>query len=95
MKRHRFLFFGGGSAAKRDDVEVTIISRDNFILFTPMLDEVASGDLEPAHICNPLRRVTVLNGDIKAIDIQARQVRSPTESGRLPENYPLIISFWR
>jgi NADH dehydrogenase FAD-containing subunit len=46
MKRHRFLFFGGGSAAKRDDVEVTIISRDNFILFTPMLDEVASGDLD-------------------------------------------------
>jgi NADH dehydrogenase len=39
---------------------------------------VASGDLEPAHICNPLRkllrRVTVLNGDIKAIDLEARQV---------------------
>jgi NADH dehydrogenase FAD-containing subunit len=26
--------------AKRDDVEITIISRDNFTLFTPMLDEV-------------------------------------------------------
>ena len=43
-----------------------------------MLDEVASGDLEPAQICSPLqkllRRVTVLNGDIKAIDLEARQV---------------------
>jgi hypothetical protein len=29
-------------------------SLDNFTLFTPMLDEVAAGDLEPAHICNPI-----------------------------------------
>ena len=28
-----------GSAAKRADVEVTLVSRDNFTLFTPMLDE--------------------------------------------------------
>jgi NADH:ubiquinone reductase (H+-translocating) len=66
------------TAAKRADVEVTLVSRDNFTLFTPMLDEVAAGDLEPAHICNPLRkllrRVTILNGDIKAIDFTARQV---------------------
>jgi len=66
------------TAAKLDDVEVILISRDNFTLFTPMLDEVAAGDLEPAHICNPLRkllrRVAVLNGEIKAIDIAARQV---------------------
>ena len=89
-EKTQILILGGGfagvetaryldrTAAKRDDVEVTIISRDNFTLFTPMLDEVASGDLEPAHICNPLRkllrRVTVLNGDIKAIDLEARQV---------------------
>jgi NADH dehydrogenase len=66
------------TAAKLADVEVTLVSRDNFTLFTPMLDEVAAGDLEPAHICNPLRkllrRVTVLSGEIKAIDLEARQV---------------------
>lgn len=66
------------TAAKRSDVEVTLISRDNFTLFTPMLDEVAAGDLEPAHICNPLRKllrhVTVLSGEIKAIDMTRRQV---------------------
>jgi NADH dehydrogenase FAD-containing subunit len=37
------------------------------LFFTPMLDEVAAGDLEPAHICNPLRKllrhVTVLSGE--------------------------------
>jgi NADH dehydrogenase FAD-containing subunit len=39
-----------------------------------MLDEVAAGDLEPAHICNPLRkllrRVTVLSAEIRAIELQ-------------------------
>jgi NADH dehydrogenase len=66
------------TAAKGTDVEVTLVSRDNFTLFTPMLHELAAGDLEPAHICNPLRkllrRVTILSGDIKAIDLAARRV---------------------
>jgi len=66
------------AVARRDDVEVTLVSRDNFILFTPMLHELGSGDLEPAHVCNPLRkllrRVTVLSGEIRAIDLAARRV---------------------
>jgi NADH dehydrogenase len=45
------------TASKRAGVEATLVSRDNFTLFTPMLDEVAAGDLEPAHISNPLRKL--------------------------------------
>src|SRR5437879_11534287 len=67
------------TAAKRADVEVTLVSRDNFTLFTPMLDEVAAGDLDVSHICNPLRkllrRVTILSGDVKSIDLAARRVK--------------------
>ena len=89
-EKTRILILGGGfagvetaryldqTAAKRTDVEVTLISRDNFTLFTPMLDEVASGDLEPPHISNPLRkllrRVTILSANVKAIDLAARRV---------------------
>jgi NADH dehydrogenase len=66
------------TAAKWADVEVTLVSRDNFTLFTPMLHEVAAGDLEPAHICNPLRKllrhVTVLSADMRAIDLAAQRV---------------------
>jgi len=66
------------TAAKETNVEVTLVSRENFTLFTPMLHEVAAGDLEPVHICNPLRkllrRVTILSGDIKTIDLAARRV---------------------
>jgi NADH dehydrogenase len=80
------------TAGKRTDVEVTLVSRDNFTLFTPMLDEVAAGDLEPAHICNPLRKllrhVTVLSGEIKAIDLAARQVTISYEIGTLTRELP-------
>ncbi len=67
-----------GTAAKQGDVEVTLVSRENFTLFTPMLHEVVVSDLEPADICNPLRklfrRVNVVNGEIEAIDFAARRV---------------------
>jgi NADH dehydrogenase FAD-containing subunit len=65
IRKTQIVILGGGfvgveaarhldrTAAKCADVEVALVSRDNFTLFTPMLDEVASGDLEPAHICNP------------------------------------------
>ena len=86
----RILILGGGFAgveaaryldrtvAKRSHVEVTLVSRENFSLFTPMLHEVVASDLEPGDICNPLRkllrRVTILNGEIEDINLIARRV---------------------
>jgi NADH dehydrogenase len=88
--KKRIVILGGGfagveaaryldrTAAKRQDVEVTLVSRENFTLFTPMLHEVAAGDLEPTHICNPLRkllrRVVVLTGNVESIDLSQRCV---------------------
>src|SRR6266516_1262235 len=64
--------------ARREEVEVTLISRENFILFTPMLHEVAAGDLYPGDIVNPLRRilrhVKVVEADVQAIDLNLRRV---------------------
>jgi NADH dehydrogenase len=86
----RIVILGGGFAgveaagyldravAKKSDVEVVLVSRENFTVFTPMLHEVAAGDLEPTHICNPLRkllrRVTILTGNVEAIDLSTRRV---------------------
>src|SRR5262245_54044580 len=42
---------------RREDVEVTLVTRDNFFLFTPMLHEVAASDLELTNIVNPLRKM--------------------------------------
>ena len=60
MKKTRIVIAGGGFAGlyaakyldkmltRRPDIEVTLVSRENFILFTPMLHEVAAGDLSPS-----------------------------------------------
>jgi NADH dehydrogenase len=65
--------------AQRDDIEVTLVTRENFFLFTPMLHEVAASDLELTTIVNPLRkllrRVSTFVGDIEEIDLPRRRVR--------------------
>jgi NADH dehydrogenase len=91
MKTTKIVIAGGGFAglyaamhfdkrlARRADVEVTLISRENFILFTPLLHEVAAGDLYPGDIVNPLRRilrhVKFIDADVQAIDLNARRIR--------------------
>lgn len=91
MKKTRIVIAGGGFAglyaamyfdkglARRTDVEVTLISRENFILFTPMLHEIAAGDLSPSDIVNPLRRilrhVKFVEADVRDIDVNARKIR--------------------
>jgi NADH:ubiquinone reductase (H+-translocating) len=78
--------FGGIYAAlelkKRNrnhvDLEVTLVTRDNYFLFTPMLPEVAAGELEQSTIINPLRRllkrVKTFVGAIEAIDLKAQRI---------------------
>ena|SRR5215467_1794912 len=38
-----------------NNIEIILVSRDNFILFTPMLPEVASGMIETRNIVTPVR----------------------------------------
>jgi len=87
----RILILGGGFAglhaamhldatlARDPDVEITLINRENFFLFTPMLHEVAASDLDLTNIVNPvrqlLRRVGFFAGEVESIDLQRKQVR--------------------
>jgi NADH:ubiquinone reductase (H+-translocating) len=89
-KTRRVLILGGGFGgvyaalrlekllARCDDLEVTLVTRENYFLFTPMLPEVAAGELELSAIINPLRRllrrVKSFVGMIEAIDLVARRV---------------------
>ena len=54
------------------DIELVMISEDNFLLFTPMLPQVASGMIETRHIVLPIRTVCektkFYEGRIKNID---------------------------
>src|SRR5689334_15859573 len=62
----------------RQEVEICLVSRDNFFLFTPMLHEIAASDLEITNIVNPLRkllrRTEVLVGDVEQIDLPNQRV---------------------
>lgn len=58
--------------------EITLVSRENFFLFTPMLHEVAASDIDITHLVSPLRallrRTTVFVGEVVGIDCQSRSV---------------------
>ena len=59
-------------------VEITLVNRENFFLFTPMLHEIAASDLDFTHIVNPIRRllrkVEFFHGEVQSIDLQSRCV---------------------
>ena len=63
---------------KNETVRITLISRDNFFLFTPMLHEIAASDLDASHIVNPLhkllRRTDFFCGEVESIDLENRRV---------------------
>ncbi len=90
VPRKRILILGGGFAgltvamelekklAQDPSVEITLINRENFFLFTPMLHEVAASDLDLTTIVNPvrkmLRRVHLFAGEVDRIDIEQKRV---------------------
>src|SRR5215510_4889572 len=63
----------------------TIVSLENFMLYTPMLPEAASGSLEPRHVVVPLRMMCphaeLILGRLTALDAEQRiaTVQSGTE----------------
>jgi NADH:ubiquinone reductase (H+-translocating) len=63
--------------ARQPALEVTLVTRDNYFLFTPMLPEVAAGDLELNTIVNPLRkllkRVKTFVGTIESLNLEGRR----------------------
>jgi NADH dehydrogenase len=66
--------------AFQDDVsvDITLVSRDNFFLFTPMLPEVSSGMIETRHIVTPIRtfcnRAKFYEANIESVDLENKQV---------------------
>jgi len=59
-------------------IEVTLVNRENFFLFTPMLHEVAASDLDLTTIVNPVRRmlkhVNFFAGEVQGIDLSNKRV---------------------
>ena len=73
----------------------TILSPDNFMLYTPLLPEAASGTLEPRHVVVPLRRMCphgeLLLGSATALDERARMVTAETLGGVFEISYDRLV----
>ncbi len=101
---HRVVIVGGGFGGvataqrleqlllRRPEVAVTLVSQTNFLLFTPMLVEVASGSLVPRHVAAPLRatcpRTTIRRATVETVDTEKRTVRIRPSSEAAPEVIP-------
>ncbi|MBL8919864.1 MAG: NAD(P)/FAD-dependent oxidoreductase [Myxococcaceae bacterium] len=78
--------FGGLEAARRLDdgdgeVKVTLVDRQNYHLFQPLLYQVATAGLSPGDIASPIRSLVAMHhdvevrmGDVTAVDLAKKQV---------------------
>ena len=79
---------------KRGEAEVTLIDRSNFSLFTPLLYQVATGELPPHAGAYPLRvplakaGFRFLRTEVEAIDVEKKTVR--TEDGDVAYDHLVV-----
>jgi NADH:ubiquinone reductase (H+-translocating) len=73
----------------------TIVSPDNFMLYTPLLPEAASGTLEPRHVVVPLRMMCphseLLLGRAVDLDAGRQSVHVETDEGQLTVHYRELV----
>jgi NADH dehydrogenase len=81
---------------KNENVDTTMISDENFFLFSPLLHEAAMGRIETRHIAYPIRRLhwrdrfNFLHARIQKIDMTARKV--VTAAGIF--DYDYLVLHW-
>ena len=91
--------FAGLNAAKRlgasGQVRVTVVDRQNYHLFQPLLYQVAMAGLSPADIAAPIRsllsryeNVSVLQGEVQGVDVENQRVTA--DFGDLDFDYLLL-----
>ncbi len=63
---------------RRPGTRIALVSNQNYMVFQPMLAEVAGGGLSPRHVVNPLRQlcrgIDVIQADVEQIDLPGRQL---------------------
>lgn len=104
----RVLIVGGGfagaaaarkleSVGRKSDLVVTLVSRTNYLLFTPLLPEVAGGTIDARDITEPLRamlrRTNVELGETVSIDLEDRSavIESPITRERTTLHYDHVV----
>jgi NADH dehydrogenase len=69
----------------RTGVEITLVSRENFFVLTPLLFEACSGRLELRHCAQPiraaLRRARFIEATVEAVAVERQLVRAVASDG--------------
>jgi NADH dehydrogenase len=85
--------FGGVTTARhlervlrrRTDIEITLVSRENFFVLTPLLFEACSGRLELRHCAQPIRaslqRARFIEATVASVDVEQPLVRAVAPEG--------------
>ncbi len=107
----RVVILGGGFAGLTTAIElqkvvprgvplsITLVNRDNFFLFTPMLHEVAASDLDLTHIVNPIRKLlkrgVVFVGEVEHIDLDAHRVTVAHAQGAHRHELECVTNYFK
>jgi NADH dehydrogenase len=92
--------FGGVAAAQRldrrfrydDDIEITVVSDTNFVVYTPMLADVAGGTIEPRHAVPPVRAF-LKKAHLREATVQGIDVANRTIYGSLIDGTKAQVSY--
>jgi NADH dehydrogenase len=88
-------FAGGYVARLLKKHGATIVSPENFMLYTPMLPEAASGTLEPRHVVVPLRvmcpHADLVLGRVRSLDFERRRVQVDTDESLIHVSYRNLV----
>ena len=88
-------FAGGYVARLLGKRGATIVSPENFMLYTPLLPEAASGTLEPRHVVVPLRMMCphaeLVLGRATELDVERRRAQVETDDGGITVAYEQVV----
>ncbi len=103
----RVVILGGGFAGvyaamelekllgRKDDFEITLVNRENYFVFQPMLPEVISGSIGILDTVSPIRRLLhasrLIVRDVEALDIQQKSIT--LSQGFRPRPYMLSYDY--
>jgi NADH dehydrogenase len=103
----RILILGGGFGGvytarhlerlcrRRSDIEIVLVSRDNFLLMTPLLFEVCSGTLDIRHCSFPIRAflgsTRFGEATVEGIDLQQRLVHLTAAGESMAFSYDQLV----
>ncbi len=109
MERQRIVIIGAGfggmyvagrllASLKKGEIELTLINRANYFLFTPLLHEVATGGLSPTSVTEPLREifagssVRIRQGEVEAVDAVKRLISIARDPEPFPYDYAIVAT---